>query len=89
MTFLNRSAMPLCFAKNLTFYSWQIISHLEEHIHVPFGILIEFLVNRKRAAIYTVLPHSAKNADRSSGESRAIPFSKPLNQFDISMMMNL
>ena len=46
MTFLN----------NLTFYSWQIISHLKEHIHVPFGILIEFLVNRKRAAIYTVFP---------------------------------
>ena len=46
MTFLN----------NLTFYSRQIISHLKEHIHVPFGILIEFLINRKRAAIYTVFP---------------------------------
>ena len=74
----------MTFFNNLTFYSWQIISHLKEHIHIPFGILIEFLVNRKRAAIYTVFPHSEKNADRSSGESRAIPFSKPLNQFDIS-----
>ena len=46
MTFLN----------NLTFYSWQIISHLKELILVPFGILIEFLLNRKRAAIYTVFP---------------------------------
>ncbi len=46
MTFLN----------NLTFYSRQLIGHLKEHIHVPFGILIEFLVNRKRAAIYTVFP---------------------------------
>ena len=46
MTFLN----------NLTFYSWQIISHLKEHIHVPIGILIEFLVNGKRAAIHTVFP---------------------------------
>ena len=44
MTFLN----------NLTFYSWQIICHLKEHIHVTFGILIEFFVNRKCAAIYTV-----------------------------------
>ena len=79
MTFLN----------NLTSYSWQIISHLKEHIHVPFGILIEFLVNRKRTAIYAVFPYAEKNADRSSGESRAIPFSKPLNQFDISMTMNL
>ena len=46
MTFLN----------NLTFYSGQIISHQKEHIHVPLGILIEFLVNRKCASIYTVFP---------------------------------
>ena len=44
------------FLNNLSFYSRQIISHLKEHIHVPFGILVEFLVNRKCAAIYTVFP---------------------------------
>ena len=41
---------------NLTFYSRQLIGHLKEHIHVPFGILIEFLVNRKCDAIYTFFP---------------------------------
>ena len=46
MTFLN----------NHTFYFWQIIGHLKEHIYVSFGILIEFLVYRKCAAIYTVFP---------------------------------
>ena len=66
MTFLN----------DLTFYSWQIISHLKEHIHVPFCILIEFPVNRKCATIHTFFFHIPRRMQTAHLERAVLDLSR-------------